>query len=87
VATFGAVDIYLKELEDGSRALGFFNRGSTPQSIEFKSLDALGFKSPQHVRDLWRQINLPDIADPSKDALKTTIAGHGALLYKLSPAK
>jgi alpha-galactosidase len=87
VATFGAVDIYLKELEDGSRALGFFNRGSTPQSIEFKSLDALGFKSPLHVRDLWRQINLPDIADPSKDALKTTIAGHGALLYKLSPAK
>jgi alpha-galactosidase len=87
VATVGPVDVYLKELEDGSRALGFFNHDSAPQRIEFKTLNALGFKSPQHVRDLWRQINLPDIADPSKDALKTTIPGHGAQLYKLTPAK
>ena len=87
VATFGPVDVYLKELEDGSRALGFFNRASAPQSIEFKTSDTLGFKSPLHVRDLWRQINLPDIADPSKDALKTTIPSHGAQLYKLTPAK
>jgi alpha-galactosidase len=87
VATFGPVDVYLKELEDGSRALGFFNRASAPQSIEYKNLDSLGFKSLLHVRDLWRQINLPDIADLSKDALKMTIAGHGAQLYKLTPAK
>jgi alpha-galactosidase len=87
VATFGPVDVYLKELEDGSRALGFFNRASAPQSMEFKTLDALGFKSRLHVRDLWRQINLPDIADPSKDALNVTIPSHGAQLYKLTPAK
>jgi hypothetical protein len=55
--------------------------------MEFKTLDALGFKSRLHVRDLWRQINLPDIADPSKDALNVTIPSHGAQLYKLTPAK
>jgi alpha-galactosidase len=84
VASAGQVDVYLKELEDGSRALGFFNHDSASQSIEFKTLNALGFKSRQHVRDLWRQTNLPDIADPSRDALKLTIPGHGAELYKLT---
>ena len=86
VAAVGPVDVYLKELEDGSKALGFFNRDSAPQSVEFKTLDTLGFNYRQHVRDLWRQTDLPDIADPSKDALKMTIPGHGARLYKLTAA-
>jgi alpha-galactosidase len=87
VASIDQVDVYMKELEDGSRALGFFNRNSTTQSIEFKTLNKIGFKSRQHVRDLWRQINLQDIEDPSKDTLKLTIAGHGAELYKFTTAK
>jgi alpha-galactosidase len=87
VASVGQVDVYMKELEDGSRALGFFNHDSASQTIEFKTLNTLGFKSRQHVRDLWRHTNPPDIADPSKDALHMTIPGHGAQLYKLTAAK
>jgi len=87
VTSLGPVDIYVKELEDGSRAMGFFNHDSIPQSIELKTLAELGFKSRQHIRDLWRQINLPDIADPAKGAIKMTIAGHGAEFYKLTAMK
>jgi alpha-galactosidase len=86
VDSIGQVDVYMKELEDGSKALGFFNRDSAPQSIAFKSWKALGIKKRQHVRDPWRQVDLPDI-DPRKDALQMTIAAHGVKLYRLARAK
>jgi alpha-galactosidase len=85
-ATVGGVVVYMKELEDGSRALGFFNPDTTAHSIEFKAFNTLGIKSRQRVRDLWRQVNLPDIEEPSKDALKITIPAHGVELYKLTAA-
>ena len=87
VDSIGSVDVYMKELEDGSKALGFFNHDTTAQSIEFKTFNMHGFNSQQHVRDLWRQTNLPDIMDPTKDGLNMTIPGHGAQLYKLTDAK
>jgi alpha-galactosidase len=87
VDSVGQVDVYLKELEDGSRALGFFNRDSTTQTIAYKILNNLGFRFRQHVRDLWRQSDLPDIEDISRDTLKMTIPAHGAQLFKLTEAK
>jgi alpha-galactosidase len=87
VASVGPVDVYLKELEDGARAVGFFNHDTAPQTIQFNQLGALNFKARQRVRDLWRQTNLPDLKDPAKDALPVTIAAHGAELYKLTSAK
>ena len=43
VVTNGDVRVYEKELEDGGRALGFFNLGSAPVSLEFNQLAQLGF--------------------------------------------
>jgi len=87
VATVGAVDIYLKELEDGSKALGFFNRDSTTQTINFNKFTYLGFNGRQHVRDLWRQQDLPDVVDLMKNPLPVTIPAHGVQLYKFTAAK
>jgi alpha-galactosidase len=87
VATLGAVDVYLKDLEDGGKAVAFFNRGSTPLNIEFNKLGYIGFQGPQHVRDLWRQKNLPDVADPLTTVFKVSIAAHSAELYKFTAAK
>jgi alpha-galactosidase len=86
-ATAGAVDVYVKELADGSRAVGFFNRDSAAQPLAFNKLGQLGFKGGQHVRDLWRQRNLPDIANPNQDDLVMTIPAHGVMLYKLTPSE
>jgi alpha-galactosidase len=87
VATVGAVDVFEKDLTDGSKALGFFNRDSSAQTISFNKLLYLGFQGRQHVRDLWRQVNLPDVADLFKDELRMTIPAHGVQLYKLTAAE
>ena len=86
VATFGPVDVFMKELEDGSSALGFFNRDSTEQNFSFNKLSFLGFKTQVHVRDLWHQQDLPDIADTVKEPLRMTIPAHGVRLFKLTAA-
>jgi len=85
VATDGAVDVYLKPLADGSSALGFFNRDSTGQTVEFDKLKFIGFNTGQHVRDLWRQKDLPDLQNITTDKLNLVIPAHGVLLYKLTP--
>jgi alpha-galactosidase len=84
VATAGPIDVYLKELEDGAKVLGFFNRDSTAQTFGFSKLSFLGFKTPQHVRDLWRHADLPDIREPTKQPLTMSIPAHGVVLYRLS---
>ena len=85
VATLGAVDVYLKPLEDGSKALGFFNRDSSEQQIGFNKLKYIGFKNGLHVRDLWRQKNLPDLGNIETEKLSMVIPAHGVQLYKLTP--
>jgi len=76
------VDVFEKELEDGSKALGFFNRGNDAANLNFNKLSYLGFPSACHVRDLWRQTDLPD----ARGALKLAIPAHGVVLLKLTPA-
>ncbi|MGO8839240.1 MAG: putative Ig domain-containing protein [Limisphaerales bacterium] len=86
-ATCGAVDVYVKQLEDGSKAVGFFNRDSTGQKISFNKMIYMGLTGRQHVRDLWRQQDLPDIADTMKTSFPVTIPAHGVQLYKFTAAK
>jgi alpha-galactosidase len=87
VATVGAVDVFLKKLEDGGQALGFFNRDSTERALDYGKLGQLGFTTPQKVRDLWRHQDLPDIVNPRDETLKMTIPAHGVRLYKLTAAR
>jgi alpha-galactosidase len=86
VLTNGDVRVFEKELEDGGRALGFFNLGATPANLDFYQLAALGFSGKQHVRDLWRQSDLPDV-DALTGVLPMTIPIHGVMLYKLTAAR
>ena len=86
VLTNGDVRVFEKELEDGARALGFFNLGATPANLDFNQLAVIGFSGKQHVRDLWRQMDLPDV-DAVNGVLPLTIPAHGVMLYKLTAAK
>ena len=79
VAAIGQVDVFAKELEDGSQALGFFNRGGDVAKINFNKLGYLGLSGTWHVRDLWRQTDLPD----TKGSLKLAIQPHGVVLLKM----
>jgi len=82
VATNGNVRIYAKDLEDGGRALGFFNLGIKPAPLDFKSVTSLGFGEKQHVRDLWRQSDVL-----VNDTPAILIPAHGVVLYKVTAAK
>jgi alpha-galactosidase len=81
VATFGAIDVYRKELADGAVALGFFNRGDVAHTITAK-LDRIGLGGARHVRDLWRQ---KDVGDFTID-LPVTVEPHDVALYKVTAA-
>ena len=83
VATVGPIDIFSKELEDGSRALGFFNRGSETHTCTFDKLERIDLKSRYQVRDLWRQTDLQTI----EKKMTVTVPAHGVQLYKLTPVK
>jgi alpha-galactosidase len=82
----GDLRVFEKELADGDRALGFFNLATTPATLNFNQLAQLGFTGRQHVRDLWRQSDLPDV-DAAAGVLPLTIPAHGVVLYKLTAAK
>ncbi len=83
VATIDAVDVYAKPLEDGAKAVGFFNRDRQPITIEFNKLGKAGIHRRHHVRDVWRQKDLDD----TSEKIKLTIPAHGVVLLKLTPAK
>jgi len=81
-ATVGAVDVYLKPLEDGAYALGFFNRSSAPESMRFKNLKSIGLPGCWRVRDLWKQADLAEV----EEVIEATLPPHGVLLLRLSAA-
>ena len=89
--------IWYKELEDGSIAIGFFNidpyyvlwdktRETAIQNQEYPmsiDLKKLGITGEYMVRDLWKQ---EDIAK-AKGSYTTKVPYHGVKLFKLTPVK
>ena len=82
LARYGAIEVWAKRLEDGSRALGLFNFGFEPAPFELKLAD-LGAGGRWKVRDLWRQRDLP----VAEGALRTKINRHGVVLLRLTPER
>jgi alpha-galactosidase len=72
--------VLLKDLEDGSKALGLFNLAESPKAISV-SWAELGLSGKQHVRDCWRQVDLP-VADGKFEA---SLPRHGVTLIRLKP--
>ncbi|MFA6812802.1 MAG: NPCBM/NEW2 domain-containing protein [Bacteroidaceae bacterium] len=86
VQSIGDLRIYVKELEDGSHAVGFCNFGLETVDLSYKDFDKLGITGQQMVRDLWRQKNIGSI-NTSNDELKLKVPVHGVLLYKFISKK
>jgi alpha-galactosidase len=70
--------ILMKDLEDGSKALGVFNLGEAATTISVAWGD-LGLTGKQRVRDLWRQ---KDMA-AAEGQFAGTVPRHGVLLVRL----
>ena len=73
-------EVWARDLEDGSKAVGLFNRGDLLAPVVAKWTD-LGLTGRQIVRDLWRQQDLGAF----EDQFKTTVPRHGVVLIRLRP--
>lgn len=82
IASEGDTLAYAKALESGGKAVGLFNLDSAPTVVKVRWAD-LGISGKMAVRDLWRQKDLGEY----EDEFELTVAGHGAELVKLQPAR
>jgi alpha-galactosidase len=73
----GDVQVWIKELYDGKKAIGIFNLGETTASfkLDFKNS---GLAEKVHLRDLWRQKDLGEFISN----IKIKVPSHGVLLFK-----
>jgi alpha-galactosidase len=82
VAKAGQTEVWAKEMEDGSRAVGLFNRGEN-ETVVTASWADLGVSGKQTVRDLWRQKDLGGF----ESQFQASVPRHGVVLVRLTPAK
>jgi alpha-galactosidase len=74
----GDTQVWIKQLADGSKAIGVFNLSG--KTVKYKlNLEKAGLKAGGVLRDLWRQKNLGE-AGKTADL---TIPSHGVMLLKL----
>ncbi|MCX6252835.1 MAG: glycoside hydrolase family 27 protein [Bacteroidetes bacterium] len=71
--------IWVKELEDGSKAVGIFNLTAKPLNI-IAELNDLNLKGYQIMRDVWRQKDLGIV----QLNFEMNVQPHGAALLKLT---
>jgi alpha-galactosidase len=82
VAQNGPLEVWTKDMEDGSKAVGLFNRGYGGTSVTAHWSD-LGLAGKQKVRDLWRQKDLGEFTD----SFTVSVPRHGVVLVRIWPAK
>jgi alpha-galactosidase len=68
-------EVWARPLEDGSLAVGLFNRGEKEAEVISKWSD-LGLKGPRRLRDLWRQKDLGTF----ENQFSAKVARHGVTL-------
>lgn len=71
------LEVYVKDLEDGSKAVGFFNRNREPMK-ETVALKDLGLEGKYKVRDLWKREDLPDV----QGTISVSPNPHGVQFYR-----
>jgi len=82
VSQDGFTEVWSRDMDDGSRAVGLFNRGEDDQTVT-ATWSALGISGQQTVRDLWRQKDLGTF----DNEFSTTVPRHGVVLVKITPLK
>jgi alpha-galactosidase len=74
-------EVWARDLEDGSKAVGLFNRGEEPATVAAKWAD-LGVTGRRIVRDLWRQQDLGTF----DGKFEAAVPRHGVVFIRLRPS-
>ena len=80
VAKSGDLEVWVREMEDGSKAVGLFNRSEGLAEVAALWAD-IGVQGGQVVRDLWRQKDL----GVHKDSFTAYVARHGVVMVRMRP--
>lgn len=75
----GDVQVWMKALEDGSRAVGIFNMDDVFHKEATILWSELGIEGEHRVRDIWRQEDIGML----KDSFKTRINPHGCIALRI----
>lgn len=78
VAREGATEVWAKPMEDGSLAVGLFNRGPLPARVTARWSD-LKLTGAHRVRDLWRQRDLGEFSGE----FSSQVPRHGVTLVRI----
>jgi alpha-galactosidase len=79
VAQNGPLEVWAKDLEDGSQAVGLFNRGGEEAQVTANWAD-LHLTGAHKVRDLWRQQDLGSFSEQFQAA----VPRHGVVLLRVA---
>jgi alpha-galactosidase len=74
------LEVWAREMEDGSKAVGLFNRGEMEAIVTARWAD-LGVSGKQRVRDLWRQKDIGAF----EGKFDAPVGRHGVVLVRLWP--
>ena len=74
--------VLVRELDDGSKAVGLFNLSPLPRKISISGTE-LGVRGKQTIRDLWRQKNIGAF----DKAFAAEVPDHGVVFVRLWPEK
>jgi len=77
----GGLSVWVKDLEDGSKAVGLFNLGDIEKNVTARWAD-LAIFGKHAVRDLWRQEDLGRF----ENEFPARVAPHGVVLVKIRAA-
>ncbi|MCX7886612.1 MAG: putative Ig domain-containing protein [Verrucomicrobiae bacterium] len=70
--------VFVKEMEDGSKAVGLFNLGNQSAKLAV-TWDEIGLSGRQRVRDLWRQKDIGHF----QDRFEAEVPPHGVKLVRV----
>ncbi len=74
--------VLVKDLEDGSKAVGLFNLGPLPAKLAV-AWDEIGLSGKQPVRDLWRQRDIGEL----ESKFEIDVPRHGVSLVRIGPRR
>ena len=72
-------EVWVKNLEDGGKAVGLFNIGAVTNTIKI-DWKTLGITGNYNIRDLWRQKNI----SKSANSFSSVVPSHGVRFIKIN---
>jgi alpha-galactosidase len=81
VSCEGPLEVWMKPLADGSKAVGLFNRGRSLMNMTLRFAE-VGFHGRVQVRDLWEHLD----RGVFEDNYSTLVPKHGVVLVKVRVA-